>query len=127
MLRLRYHCQKQGNEKIRQLLAHIEAKHGISCEIADLSRDGAYDEEKERQVYERDFKPRAELLKKRTGEPITQLRSRRAGHYFVSVPGTVAIVRYEGVEWYTLGDEKIANFLESVLEKGSGFLEQCCK
>ncbi|MFZ6016831.1 MAG: hypothetical protein ACOYU0_04300 [Nitrospirota bacterium] len=114
MLKLRYYCQGEGKEGIRKLLSDIKEKHGITYEISDLSRNGAYDEEKEKQVYEKDFKPKAKMLKKRTGKPITQLRSHR-GHYFVSLPGTITIIRDENIEWYTLGDEEITRFLKAVL------------
>ena len=127
MFRLRYYCQGEGREEIRTLLTDIEEKHGITHEISDLSRNGAYDEEKEKQVYERDFKPRAKVLKKRTGEPITRLRSRRARHYFVSLPGTITIIRDDEIEWYTLGDGEITKFLKAVLSKGYAFLEGCCE
>jgi len=127
VFRLRYYCQGAGNQLIRKLLTDVESKHGIAHEISDLSTNGGYDEEKERQAYETYFKPRAKLLKKRTGEPITQLRSRRARHYFVSLPGTIAIVRDNETEWYTLGDEEIRKFLEAVLEKGHASIEERCK
>jgi hypothetical protein len=55
-------------EEIRKILTEINKKHGIHSEISDLSRDGMFDPEKEKQVYERDFKPNAKVLKKRTGE-----------------------------------------------------------
>jgi hypothetical protein len=127
MFKLRYYCQGEGKVEIRELLTDIKAKHGISYEISDLSRNGVYDEEKEKQVYEKDFKPRAKVLKKRTGEPITRLRSRRARHYFVSLPGTIAIIRDEKIEWYTLGNKKITMFLKTAQDKGYAFLEECCK
>jgi hypothetical protein len=127
VFKLRYYCRGEGKGGIRRLLTDIEEKHGIKCEISDLSRNGAYDEEREKEVYERHFKPRAKVLKKRTGKPITQLRSRRARHYFVSLPGTITIIRGEKIEWYTLGDEGITRFLGAVLNKGYAFLEECCK
>ena len=127
MFKLRYYCQGEGKEEIRKLLTDVKKKHGIIYEISGLSINRAYDEEKEKQVYERDFKPRAKVLKKRTGEPITQLRSRKARHYFVSLPGTITIIRNERIEWYTLGDEEITKFLNAVLSKGYVFLEECCK
>jgi len=127
MFKLRYYCQGDGTEGIRKILTDIEVRHGIRYEVSDLSRNGAYNEEKEKRVYERDFKPRAKVLKKRTSEPITRLRSRRARHYFVSLPGTIAIVRDEKVEWNTLGDKEITQFLKVVLDKGNAFLEECCK
>ncbi len=127
MFELRYYCQGEGKEEIRKLLTDVEAKHGISYETSDLTRNGAYDEDNEKKVYERDFKPRAKVLKKRTGEPITQLRSRRVRHYFVSLPGTIAIIRDKEIEWYTLGNEEITKFLKAVLSKGYAYLEECCK
>jgi flagellar motor switch protein FliM len=127
MLKLRYYCQGEGKEEIRKLLTDVKKKHGITYEISDLSRNRTYDEEKEKQVYERDFKPRAKVLKERTCEPITRLRSRKARHYFISLPGTITIIGNEGIEWYTLGDEQITKFLNAVLGKGYAFLEECCK
>ena len=127
MFELRYYCQGEGKKEIRKLLADIGGKYAITSEISDLSRNRAYDEEKEKQVYERHFKPRAKVLKKRTGEPITQMRSRKARHYFISLPGTIAIIRDKEIEWYTLGDEEITKFLKAVLSKGYAYLEECCK
>jgi len=122
MFKLRYYCQKGGKEGIRKKLTEIQKKYGIDYDVLDL-----YDQESEKQVYERDFKPRAKLLKQRTGEPITQLRSKRARNYFVSIPGTIAIIGNEKVEWYTLGDDAVAIFLGKILNGGHNFLEECCK
>jgi len=127
MFKLRYYCQGDGTEGIRKILTDIEVRHGIRYEVSDLSRNGAYDEEKEKRVYERDFKPRSKVLKKRTGIPITQLRSRKARHYFVSLPGTITIIGDGEIEWYTLGDEEITEFLKAVLDKGYTILEEYCK
>ena len=126
MLRLWYYCKAEGSDEILRLLAEVEAKHKIPYEVLDLTSNGKYDEEKERQVYERDFKPRAKILQKRIGSSITRLRSRKSRHYFVSIPGTLALVREGKIEWYTLGDEEITQFLKMVLSKGSVFLEECC-
>jgi len=123
VFKLRYYCQGEGEEQIRKLLTELEAKHNIPYRISDLSRNGAHDKKTEKEVYERDFKPRAKVLKKRTGESITCLRSRRARGYFVSLPGTIAMIRDDKIEWYTLGDEEITEFLRAVLDKGHGFLE----
>ncbi len=127
MIRLRYYCKAQGSDEILKLLTEVRARHDIPCEVLDVSSNGEYDEEKERQIYERHFKPRARILKKRTGESITRLRSRKARHYFVSTPGTIAIVRDGEIEWYTLGNEEIAKFLKMVLSKGYALLEECCE
>lgn len=125
MIRLHYYYKAQGGDEILKLLTEVRAKHNIPHEVLDLSSNGKYDEEKERQIYERHFKPRAKILKKRTGESITRLRSRKARHYFVSTPGTIAIVRDGEIEWYTLGNEEIAKFLKMVLSKRHAFLEEC--
>jgi len=127
MFKLRYYCQGKGDEGIRKLLVDIEAKYGITYEILDLSKNGAWDNEKDKLVYNNDFKPRVKVLKRRTGLRITKLRSRRARNYFVSNPGTIAIVRDEKIEWYTLGVEEIIKFLKKVLDKGYAFLEKLCK
>jgi len=122
MFKLRYYCRGRGDKRILKLLNGIKEKHGITCEILDLST-----EEQERQAYERDFKPRAKILKKRTGKPITKLRG--AGgerHYYVSIPGTIAIVRNAQVEWWTLTDSEITEFLNKVLSEGQVFLERLC-
>lgn len=129
MLKLRYYCQAEGKEEIRKLLTDIEAKHNILYEILGLSRDGAYDDEKERQAYERDFKPRAGILKERTGKSIRkELRGGKGKkRYYVSIPGTMTVVRDREIEWYTLGDEEITKFLKMILSGGHVFLEECCR
>ena len=128
MVRLRYYCQGQGSSEVTRLLVEIRTRHNIPHEVLDLSSNGAYDEEKEKQVYEAEFKPRAKILKKRTGKPITkELRSRRARHYFVSTPGTIAVVRDGKVEWYAVGDREIIEFLKMVLIKNHALLEERCQ
>lgn len=122
MFNLRYYCQGGGNREILRLLQAINEKHGITYQILDLRG-----EEKEKEVYERDFKPRAKILKKRIGKPITQLRG--AGgkrHYYVSIPGTIAIVRNAQVEWWTHTIDEIKDFLDEVLLQGQVFLEKFC-
>lgn len=125
MFKLRYYCQAQGDKEIVNLLAEIEAKHKTPFEISDLSRHGAYDVEEEKRVYERDFKPRARILKKRTGKSVRkELRGGKGKkRYYVSIPGTIAVVRDEEIEWYTLGDEEILKFLKEVFSRGYAFLE----
>ena len=124
MLTIRYYCKGRGVEGILTLLADIKTRHNIAYEVTDLTSHGKYDEDKEKAIYERDFKPRARLLKKRTKDTITRLRSRKARHYFVSTPGTVAIVSDEGVEWYTLGNQEITQFLSAVLAEGYALLAE---
>jgi len=126
MTGLRYYCKAEGSGEILKLLKKVRTRQNIPYEVLDLSSNGAYDEEKEKRVYERDFKPRAKILKKRTGESITRLRSRKARHYYVSTPGTIAVVRDGKIEWYDLGDEEIEKFLKLVLDKGHAVLEGYC-
>lgn len=128
MVGLRYYCQGQGNAEATRLLREIRTRHSVPHEVLDLSSNGANDEQREKQVYEAEFIPRAKLLKKRTGKPLTmQLRSRRARHYCVSTPGTIAVVRDGKVEWYAVGDGEIVEFLEIVLIKGCAPLEDRCQ
>jgi len=122
MFKLRYYCQGRGNREILRLLQGIKEKGRITYEVVSL-----LGQEQERQVYERDFKRRAKTLKKRTGKPITKLRG--AGgkrHYYVSIPGTIAIVRNAQVEWWTFTDSEITEFLNRVLSEGQVFLEKLC-
>lgn len=115
---LRYYCQDSSNQRqaIVDLLRKIREMHGIPFEIRDLMGDQAL----EREAYERDFKPVARLLKKRTGSTrgIMELRGRRSGIYYLSNPGTIAIVRGDKIEWYTLGASEILGLLREVLDQG---------
>lgn len=115
---LRYYCQATSDQKdaITDLLQRIKEKHGIQYEIRDLKGDQAL----EREAYEHDFKPVARLLKKRTGSTrgVRNLRGRRSGKYYVSVPGTIAIVTDNTVQWYTLGASDILKFLREVFDNG---------
>jgi len=122
MFKLRYYCQGRGNREILKILQGIEEKHKVAYEVVSL-----LGQEQEKQVYERDFKPRAKILKKRTGKPITKLRG--AGgekHYYVSLPGTIAILRNAQVEWWTFTDSEITEFLNRVLSEGRGLLKELC-
>ena len=122
MFKLRYYCKWTGNIEIVKLLQEIKNKHNISYEIMDLSES-----EKEKQVYERDFRPRAKILKKRTGESITKLRGAGGKHrYYISNPGTIAVIKDYRVEWWTYTISEIFNFLNRVLSQGQGFLEELC-
>jgi hypothetical protein len=105
---------------ITALLQRIREKHGILFEIRDLQGDDAL----EREAYEHDFKPVARVLKRRTGSRrgIRNLRGRRSGAYYVSVPGTITIIRDGKVQWYTLGATDILQFLNEVFEKGKSAL-----
>ena len=114
---LRYYCEDEGDRRIRDLLEEIKGKLGISYEIIG----GPHNELRDKEVYERDFKPRAKLLKRRTGRSIRELRS-RSGHYFVSIPGTIAIIKNGLVEWWTLGDEDVIAFLKEVLKGGREYI-----
>ena len=111
---INYYC-KDINPKIRKLLEEIKKKHGIDFEII---QNEPWNEKKDKEIYEKYFKPRGRILKKRTGKSITELRSKRAGHYFVSIPGTIAIFRNNILEYWELATDEGIKFLERFLEKG---------
>lgn len=123
MLKLRYYCQGGGDTQVVGLLQEIEKKRNISYEIISL-----FGCEDEKQVYERDFKPRATILKKRTGKSIyEELRGKGGRHrYYVSLPGTMTIVKDDQVEWWTCAVPEILQFLSQVLSQGQDFLEKLC-
>lgn len=144
MFALRYfapHYDKEKHEKILEILREITAKHDIKTDIIQLrivkSQFGEYvDEEHEKEIYEKLFKPRARLLKYRLGEPIRLLlRSRRGrGHFYIS--GIIAIARYEEIEWFApaypnffqeYDEDASIGFLKAVLEKGIPLLEKLCE
>lgn len=127
MFSLTYYCGGVVGEDIHSLLKAMHAQHGVPYQILDLSKDGAFDEQREKEVYDRDFKPQAKVLKRRTGRSITDLRSRRARHYFVSRPGTIALVQSEKIQWYTLCDDNIRQFLDTAVTNGISHLNACCR
>ena len=126
MRMLRYYGKGNFDKGLSSMLETIKEVHGIPSEVLDISQHGTYDPRQEQLTYERDFKPRAKLLKKRTGRPITCLRSRKARNYFVSTPGTLALIGAQGIEWYTLGEDNISEFLSGVLVEGPSRLEELC-
>jgi len=119
---IRYYCQASSDQRdtIVNLLHEIKEKHAISFEIRDLRGDQAL----EREAYEKDFKPMARLLKKKTGRKhgIRDLRGKRSGRYYVSVPGTITIIKDGRIQWYTLGASSILEFLRQVLDQGEAAL-----
>jgi len=119
---IRYYCQADSDQRgtIVDFLQEIKEKHGIYFEIQDLRGDQAL----EREAYERDFKPMARFLKKKTGRKhgIRDLRGKKSGRYYVSVPGTIAIVKDGRVQWYALGALSILEFLRQVLDQGEAAL-----
>jgi len=122
MLKLRYYCQGGGNTQIIRLLQEMKDKKNISYEIMDLSNN-----EREKQVYETDFKPRAKILKRRTGKSIyKELRGKRSHRYYISLPGTIAIIKNGQVEWWTYTIDEMIYLLNQALSQGQNFLEKLC-
>lgn len=121
--RLRYYCNGTGDMHVTRQLGEIKAKWGVDYDVADLSRNGQHDWDKNREVYERDFKPRARILKRRTGESITRLRS-HSGNYFVAIPGTLTVVRDGLIEWFAYVPSDIHDALEAILKDGPGVVER---
>ena len=115
---LRYYCQGSGDKKILNLLRQIKDKHQLPYEINDLSRNGQYNRMKEKAAYEKDFKPRARVLKRATGRRITELRSAKHGNYYVSIPGTIALIDNCQMTWWTHTEKDIKEFLQNLLLSG---------
>jgi len=115
---LRYYCQDSGDKEILNLLQQIKDKHQIQYETMDLSTNGEYDREKEKAAYEKDFKPRARVLKKATGVSITKLRSRKNRNYFVSLPGTIGLLKNGQMVWWILTERDTKEFLRNLLSSG---------
>jgi len=118
MYTLRYYCQGSGDKEILNLLHQIKDKHEISYEIKDLSTNGKYDRAKEKAAYEKDFKPREKALTKTTGLSVTKLRSARRGRYYVSMPGTIGLLKNVQMVWWTLTKENIMVSLQKILATG---------
>ncbi len=119
MYTLRYYCQGSGDKSILELLQQIEGKHHIPYKIMDLSTNEKYDQEKEKTAYEKDFKPRARALKKATGKSITKLCSAKHRNYYVSMPGTIALMKNGQMVWWTHTEKDIKEFLRNLLATGS--------
>jgi len=142
MYTLRYyapHFERNIHEQILNHLEQARVKFQIPYEIVEIRlRKSEYsdtyyaDEEHEKEIYERDFKPRKAVLKQRIGESIRRALRSRSGGYFVA--GAVAIVRDEQVEWFTSYANQfkeydanyIIAFLKAVLDKGPILLDQLC-
>jgi hypothetical protein len=139
-MKLRYYAPAyEAHSEILSLLAQIKEEWGIEYEIIEIRKKGNYvDEEHEKEIYLKDFKPRAKTLKPRIGRNIAKaLRSRGGrGHYYIA--GTIALVEGGKVEWFACYsdpmyeiwksyDEKhptTLGFLKMVLVKGSSLLKE---
>jgi hypothetical protein len=115
---LRYYCQGSGDKEILNLLRQIKDKQQLSYEINDLSTNGRYDPQKEKAVYQKDFKPGAKALKRTTGKSITALRSAKHGNYYVSMPGTIALIDKGQMTWWTHTEKDIKEFLQNLFLTG---------
>ena len=80
--------------------------------------DFQWDEKKDKDVYEKYFKPRRMVLKERIGKPITKLRSRKGRHYFVFIPGTIALFINDKLKYWEFATEEGIRFLKEVLKDG---------
>jgi hypothetical protein len=143
MFKIRYYLaettyQKEVNEKILHLLQEIKNKHEIEFEISNISinKEGYVDERHVKEIYEKYFKPRAKVLKRRIGESLPRsLRSQRGrGYYYLS--GVIAILEDEQIGWYTCWEssEKFkifdedykVGFLKALLSQGPSLLKEIC-
>ena len=117
------YCDGPGDLLVKQRLAEIETKWGLVCEVVDLSHDGEHDFERNRVVYAKIFRPRAKVLKRRTGESIRSLRS-HSGRYYVSTPGALTIVRDGLVELFCIEPPKVLGVLNLVVSDGPAAIER---
>lgn len=138
-MKLRYYAPAyRVHKKILGFLHRIKRVHGLDYEIVEIrkNRHGYLDEQHEKEIYEKDFKPRAKILKARVGEGIGKiLRSGKKRHY--NVAGIIALVRKGKVEWFAWLYDPLyerwcfydkeypltLGFLGFVLEEGTGSLE----
>jgi hypothetical protein len=143
-MKLRYYApayEERVHLEILQLLVQIKEKHSIEYEIIEIrkkeSEYGSFpDPEHEKEIYTKDFKPRARTLMPRIGQNVARaLRSRRGGFF---IAGTIAAVERDKVEWFASYfdplystwksyDEKCPTslgFLRMVLDKGVSLLQE---
>lgn len=141
---LRYYApsfDKQIDGEIKRLLAEVERAWNLQREILELRLvpsklngqpfpDAAHEEE----IYKRDFLPRKNVLKARTGTSLRdQLRS-NSGRF--NLAGTLAIVSQSGIEWlcppygrdpkFGFHSDARLDFLKAALERGPDFLSERC-
>ena len=141
---LRYYApnfDKQIDEEIKRLLAEVERAWDLRHEILELRLvpsklngqpfpDCAHEEE----IYKRDFLPRKNVLKARTGTSLRdQLRS-NSGRF--NLAGTVVIVSQSGIEWlcppygrdpqFGMDSDSRSDFLKAAVERGPEFLRELC-
>lgn len=121
-----------------QLLSEIKSRHGLDFEIVEIrkTRDQygeRVDEGHEREIYEKDFKPRARILKQRVGLPLSDALRSKSGHYYLA--GIIAIIRNDNVEWYTnygqtfesYDKDNAVGFLRAVLQQGPSSIQDLCR
>jgi hypothetical protein len=139
---LRYYSpafEERVRETIGPLLGEVRNTHQVRCEkvplrLAPSRLNGALfpDDTHEGEIYKRDFPPRKNLLKTRTGLPMHSALRSRSGGYFVA--GTVAIVSDLGIEWYSTAGERFSQydpdhrigFLKALLAEGPKLLAALC-
>lgn len=137
---LRYyapHFTQCTHAEIVRLLNEIARRHGVRCETREVPhRPGTdpstsiADEAAEKELYERDFRPRAAALKFRTGESVRKLLRSKSGAYFLA--GTVTVTKDGQVEWLAThatpfpqyDQDPTLGFLRALLEHGPQLLEQ---
>jgi hypothetical protein len=124
-MKLRYYAPAyDAHEEIINLLNEIKQKNGLDYEVFEIRRKrssyglGAYpDPQHQKEIYEKDFKPRARTLKPRIGESVARaLRSRRGrGGYFIA--GTIALIEKNKVEWFSSYSDPLYEVWKSYDEK----------
>lgn len=143
MYGVRYYApdfRTEVDASIQTLLQELVALQHIPQQVVQLrqvpSAIPGYigtDTEHERELYRRDFVPRASLLMARTGFKVQRALRSRSGGYFLA--GTVAIYSRSGVEWHARGCERFNSFdeldslgfLKALLGRGPELFNDLCK
>lgn len=143
-MKIRYYASNHEiDSEVLNLLVQVKTRHGIEYEISQIrmkeSKFGTYaDPEHQKEIYTKDFKPRARTLKSRIGESVARaLRSQQGrGGYFVA--GTIALVEENKVEWFACNSDPLyqtwksydeehpltLGLLKMILDKGINQLEK---
>lgn len=133
--------EKRVEEAVPVLFRQLQQVHGIAGEVIPLrlvpsllsSTILVPDESQEKEIYDRDYLPRWQILNARTGAKIGKVLRSRSHRYCLA--GTVALASDEGIEWCcTYGDrfsvydeDHRLGFLKALLAIGPGLLIELCQ
>ena len=141
MYKLRYYLAEidylsKKNREIKKLLEDIKNKYNIDNEIIEikLTKEGYTDEKHLKEIYQKEFIPRAKVLKQRIGAPLRKTLKSKKGHIYIA--GVITILENGQIGWYVTweDDERYKKydkdndtaFLKALVFQGpSLFIELC--